>query len=135
MRKFRLINEGVKRIMIQSLYDLPVSKSNPLIVTVKEEGRTLDQNAAMWPLLERFAQQKAWHVNGKLEYLTAEDWKDLLTAAFKNQANRIATGIDGGVVILGARTSKMTKPEFSDFLEFIHATAAEIGVELFAEAA
>lgn len=130
MPRFRLVNEGVKRLMLSSLVNLPVSETNPLIVTVKEEGRTLDQNAAMWPLLECFSRQKTWHVNGKLEYLSAEDWKDLLSAAFKNQANRIATGIDGGVVILGSRTSKMTRPEFSDFLEFIHATAAEIGVEL-----
>lgn len=135
MRKFRLVNEGVKRLMLQALADMPVSEASPLIVTVKEEGRTLDQNAAMWPLLEAFSVQKTWHVNGKLEYLSAEDWKDLLSAAFKNQANRIATGLDGGVVILGSRTSKMTKPEFYDFLEFIHATAADIGVELFAEAA
>ena len=36
----------------------------------------------------------------------------------------------GGVVLLGQRTSKFTKAQFSDWVEFLYATAALRGVKL-----
>ena len=39
-------------------------------------------------------------------------------------------GLDGGMVMLGARTSTMSKREFSEWLEFLHATAVDRGIEL-----
>ena len=39
-------------------------------------------------------------------------------------------GLDGGVVMLGQRTSKFGKKEFSEWLEFLHATAAAREVDL-----
>jgi hypothetical protein len=133
--RFRIVNQAVKAYMLQVIQSVVPSEDSPMVVSVKEEGRSLDQNAAMWPILEAFATQKKWVVNGKECYLTADDWKDILTAAFKKETNRIATGIDGGLVILGMRTSKMGKKEFSEFLEFLHATAAEMEIELLREAA
>jgi hypothetical protein len=40
-------------------------------------------------------------------------------------------GLNGGVVMLGLRTSRMSKREFSEYLEFLHATAAERGVRIY----
>jgi hypothetical protein len=57
--------------------------------------------------------------------MDAEDWKHVLTAAFRQETARLAMGLGGGVVMLGSRTSKMNKREFSEFLEFINAVAAE----------
>jgi hypothetical protein len=39
-------------------------------------------------------------------------------------------GLDGGVVMLGRRTSKFTKAQFSEWIEFLYATAAARGVRL-----
>lgn len=130
MRKYRLVNDQVKVNLMNEILNLEASYEHPWVITIKPETRTLDQNAALWPLLQTLSEEKQWTVNGQMQYLSPEDWKDLLTAAFRNQANKIAVGLDGGVVILGSRTSTMTKPEFSDFLEFIHATAADLGVDL-----
>ncbi len=99
-------------------------------VTVGEPSRTLDQNAAQWPILQAFAAQLQWPVNGRMEWLIDEEWKDLLTAAFKQETARVAPGLDGGMVLLGQRTSKFGKKQFSDWLEFLHATAAARGVDL-----
>lgn len=104
-------------------------------VTVSEPTRTLEQNAAQWPILEAFAEQLEWPVNGRMVKMSDEEWKDVLTAAFRRETARLAMGLDGGVVMLGMRTSKMGKREFSDWLEFLHATAAARGVELEREAA
>jgi ABC-type Fe3+ transport system substrate-binding protein len=65
--------------------------------------------------------------------LEPEEWKDLLSAAFKGEAMRLAMGLNGGVVMLGLRTSKMGKRQFSEFLEFLHATAADRGVVVYPE--
>ena len=99
-------------------------------ITVSEPNRSLSQNAAQWPILEAFSEQLAWPVNGRMERMSKEEWKDVLTAAFRGENPRLAAGLNGGVVMLGQRTREFTKPEFSDWLEFLHATAADRGVEL-----
>lgn len=104
-------------------------------VTVAEPTRSLEANAAQWPILQAFADQLKWPVNGSMESLTAEEFKDILTAAFKRETVRVAMGLDGGMVMLGARTSQMGKREFSEWLEFLHTTAALRGVELEYQAA
>lgn len=98
-------------------------------VTIQPPPRTLDQNAAQWPILEAFSRQLLWPVNGVLVHMPADDWKDLLTAAFQRET-RMAAGLNGGFVMLGARTSHMPKRTFSEYLDFLKATAAERGVEL-----
>lgn len=99
-------------------------------VTVGEANRSLDQNAAQWPILQAFAAQLQWPVNGEMVWMTDEEWKDVLTAAFKRETVRVAMGLDGGMVMLGQRTSKFGKKQFSEWLEFLHATAALRGVDL-----
>lgn len=99
-------------------------------VTIAEPSRTLDQNSAQWPILEAFSKQLEWPVNGQFVKLSADDWKTLLTAAFRQEGQQMALGLNGGVVFLGMRTSKMLKKEFSEYLEFLHATAALRGVVL-----
>lgn len=100
------------------------------VVTLGEPTRNLEQNAAQWPILQAFADQIQWPINGRMEWLTPDEWKDVLTAAFKRETVRVAMGLDGGMVMLGARTSKFAKKEFGEWLEFLHATAADREVDL-----
>jgi len=104
------------------------------VVTIKEPTRNLDQNALMWVLLEAFSQQLLWPVNGAMVKLEPEEWKDLLSAAYRQESQRVAMGLSGGMVMLGLRTSKMGRREFAEFIEFIQATAADRGVALEREA-
>jgi hypothetical protein len=97
------------------------------IVTVAEPNRTLDQNAAQWPYLEGFAQQKELCINGAMVTGTRDDWKDVLTGCH-NGETRMAV-FDGRVIMLPQRTSKMGKKVFSDWMEFLVAMAAQSGVE------
>ena len=100
------------------------------VVTVAEPSRNLDQNSAQWPILQAFTDQLEWPVNGAMVTMQPEEWKDVLTAAFRRETVRVAMGLDGGMVMLGQRTSKFSKREFSDWLEFLNATAAIRGVKL-----
>lgn len=124
---FVLAHPEARRRAMSAVADAPAG----YVVTIKEPSRSLDQNAAQWPILEAFAQQLLWPVNGSMVKLEAEEWKDLLTAAFQREHVRVAMGLNGGMVILGMRTSKMGKKRFSEWLEFLWATAADRGVVVY----
>lgn len=125
-RTYALVHDIARKRAEQDVHTAP----DGYIVTVAEPTRSLDQNAAQWPILQAFADQLEWPVNGRMVRMSDEEWKDVLTAAFRRETARLAMGLDGGVVMLGMRTSKMSKREFGDWLEFLHATAAARGVEL-----
>lgn len=93
------------------------------VVEVKEPTRNLEQNALMWALLADLERQIDWHG----VKLTAEEWKDLLSAGLVK--SRVVPNIEGnGFVILGQRTSKMSKREFADLITLIQAFGDERGV-------
>jgi hypothetical protein len=96
-------------------------------VAISEPTRSLDQNAAQWPYLAGFAQQKQLCINGVMEWATDEDWKDVLTGCWKGEMRMAA--FDGRVIMLPQRTSKMGKKVFSSWMEFLVAMAAQSGVE------
>lgn len=89
--------------------------------------RSLEQNAKMWAMLGDVSAQVEWPVDGKLQRLTPEDWKDILTAGL-HKSQRVAQGVDGGFVMLGQRTSKMKVGEMVELIEFIQWFGAEKGV-------
>ena len=120
---FRLVHAEARRRSAQACLDAPDGH----IVTVQEPSRTLDQNAAQWPYLEGFAQQKQVCINGVMVKATQDDWKDILTGCHAGET-RMAV-FDGRVVMLPQRTSKMGKKVFSDWMEFLVAMAAQSGVE------
>jgi len=93
-----------------------------MVVEVREPNRTLEQNAKLWAALTDLAEQVDWHGNR----LTAEEWKDVMSAALKRQ--KVVPGIDGGFVVLGQRTSRMSKREFGDLIELIQAFGVDRGV-------
>lgn len=125
-RTFIMAHNQARRNAIQAVHDAPEGWA----VTVSEPARNLDQNAAQWPILQAFADQLQWPVNGRMERLTPDEWKDILTCAFKRESVRVAMGMDGGMVMLGQRTSQFSKREFGEWLEFLRATAAEREIEL-----
>lgn len=86
-----------------------------LHVEVRAETRSTAQNRMLWSCLGDIARQVEWHG----QQLDAEAWKDMATAALKRQ--RVVPGIDGGFVVLGQRTSKMTRAELSELVDFLHA--------------
>lgn len=88
-----------------------------------KDTRSLASNRKMWSCLSDIASQVKWTVNGVVTLISAEDWKDILSASLKREG-RIAAGIDGGFVMLGQRTSKMKVQEMCDLIEVIYAFGA-----------
>lgn len=125
-RTYKLVHAEARRRAQQDVATAP----DGWCVTVSEPTRSLDQNAAMWPILQAFADQLQWPVNGQMVWMTADEWKDVLSAAFRRESVRVAMGLDGGMVMLGSRTSKFGVREMSEFIEFLHATAVARDVDL-----
>ncbi len=90
---------------------------------LREPTRSDVQNRRMWAMLNDVSRQVIWHG----VRLRPEEWKDVFSAALKRQ--KVVPGIDGGFVVLGARTSKMTISEMVDLQELMSAFGAERGVK------
>lgn len=106
---------------------LSVGHAVECIVRPVKSRRGLLSNAKMWAMLADISAQVPWPVNGQMQKLDAEDWKSLITAAAK-QESRVAMGLNGGAVMLGVSTRKMTIQQMSDVIEQLYAFGAEKGV-------
>ena len=93
-------------------------------VEIKPATRSLDQNAALWAALSDIANQTEWHGIK----LSPEEWKDLLSAGLV-KAKVVPNMTGDGFVILGQRTSKMTKRQMGDLLDLVYAFGTERGVK------
>lgn len=93
-------------------------------VEFRAPRRSNDQNALMWSLLTQISRQIKWCD----EYLSPEDWKDLLTAALRGA--KFVPGINPGTIVpLGMRTSQMSSAQISELIESIIAFGTEKGVK------
>lgn len=91
-------------------------------LSVKPKTRSTAQNSRMWAMLSEVAAQVVWH--GRK--LTPDEWKHVFSASLKRQD--VVPGLDGGFVVLGQATSKMTIAEMGELMELISAFGAERGV-------
>lgn len=97
-------------------------------VEIKPRTRTLAQNDMMWSILTDISRQVEFIVNGALVRVEPEEVKDILTAGLRRET-RMAMGIDGGMVLLGQRTSKMNVRQMTELIELAYAFGNEKGVE------
>ena len=89
-----------------------------MVVKVEQEKRSLAQNARLWAMLTDISRQVDWY--GRK--LTPEEWKHVFSASLKKQD--VVPGLDGGFVVLGLSSSKMTKAEMSDLQTLMEAFGA-----------
>jgi hypothetical protein len=90
-----------------------------LIVTIKEPTRSMEQNAKMWAMLHEVSLQVDWYG----QKLTDHEWKDVFSAALKRQ--KVVPGLDGGFVVCGQSTSRMSKRQMADMIILMHAFGSE----------
>ena len=102
--------------------DSALQGSRRWVLTIRPETRSLQQNARLWAMLTDISQQVDWY--GRK--LSPENWKHVFSAALKKQD--VVPGLDGGFVVLGLSTSKMTVGEMAELQELMEAFGAENGV-------
>lgn len=90
-----------------------------MVVEVRPETRSLEQNARLWAMLEDIARQVDWYG----QKLTKDEWKDVFSASLKR--TKVVPGLDGGFVVCGQSTSKMTIAEMCELQELMEAFGAQ----------
>lgn len=99
-----------------------------LVVTIKEETRTEEQNRLLHPLLTDISKQCEWM--GKKR--TMLQWKVIMVSAHAiatGQPAEMVIGIEGEVVNLRESTAAMSKRRFSSLVEYVLAWGANNGVK------
>jgi len=93
-----------------------------MVVEVRPETRSLEQNARLWAMLADISKQVEWYGHR----LTPDEWKDVFSASLKR--TKVVPGLDGGFVVCGQSTSKMTIAEMCELQELMEAFGAQKGV-------
>lgn len=117
---FELRSPTHQQNAIQAIQQVLPSYDKPIIVTIQDRTRSLQQNKMLWSCLGDVSRQVNWH--GR--WLDAESWKCIFSAALKKQD--VVPNLSGdGFVVLGQSTSKMRVSEFGELLELIQAFGTE----------
>ena len=94
------------------------------IVNIRPETRSSEQNNLLWALLSDVSRAKP---DGRTH--TPDVWKCLFMQAC-GHAVQFEVGLDGRPFPLGFRSSRMTKDQMTDLIEFILQYCAEKGVHV-----
>lgn len=92
------------------------------VVAIREAKRTLDQNARFWAMLSDISRAKP---EGRMH--TPEVWKSLAMHAC-GHAVRFEQGLDGDPFPVGFRSSRLTKRQMGDLIDFLGSYGGEHGV-------
>lgn len=92
------------------------------VVTIKKGDRTLDQNAKFYAMLTDVSLSKP---QGRSH--TPEVWKALFMSACGHQV-QFAEGLSGEPFPVGFRSSRLSKHQMSELIEFMYAWGSEHGV-------
>ncbi len=123
-RVFILRDDQIKRHAFAAIEEW-IGRGVLLELSVKqhEVKRNLDQNSKLHAAIQDVAEQVQWAG----EWLDVESWKRLFSAALHGQ--KVMPALDGtGFVVINKRTSRMTKAECSELIDFVVAFGTERGV-------
>jgi hypothetical protein len=114
-----LRGEHQRRLAHQLIDHAPVDA----VVKVSAAKRSDDQNAKMWAMLSDISRAKP---EGRMHI--PEVWKCIFMAALGHEV-KFEMGLDNQPFPIGFRTSRLTKPEMSDLIEFIYAYASKHNIK------
>lgn len=96
-----------------------IADGKRLTLELRPEKRSDAQNRRLWSMLTDISEQVDWHGHR----LTTEEWKDVFSAALKR--TKVVPGLDGGFVVCGQSTSRMTKAEMAELQTLMEAFGAQ----------
>lgn len=131
----------MKQYIIRGVTDIPracqwlsnwlvkgLQAGKPIIIKLTYESRTEAQNRKMWPMLSCFVTSKVNWPAGSGIIPPKEDWKVLFVSAYNKDTSRMVIGLAGEIVNFNTSSKGLTKPQFSELIEFIYAEGCERGV-------
>ena len=94
------------------------------VITFRKPGRTIPQNDRMWAMLTDVAKQVEH--NGRR--WTPDQWKQLFMNACGHEAH-FMPGLSGEPFPAGFRSSKLSKEQMGELMDFIDAWGTQQGVK------
>lgn len=92
------------------------------VVNIREESRSGEQNSRFWAMLSDVSRSKP---QGRT--MTPERWKAVFLQSFGHQV-QFENDLEGRPFPIGHSSSRLTKGQMSDIMEFISAWGSENGV-------
>ena len=114
-----LRGEHQRRLAHQLIDKAPINA----VVKVSAAKRSDDQNAKMWAMLSDISRTKP---EGRAHI--PEVWKCIFMAALGHEV-KFEMGLDNQPFPIGFKTSKLTKSQMSDLIEFIYAYASKHNIK------
>jgi len=93
------------------------------VVTIREQARSGEQNSLFWAILSDISRAKP---EGRRH--TPEVWKQLAMHAC-GHLTQFEMGLDGQPFPTGFRSSRLSKSQMSDLIEWLYAYGSEHGVK------
>jgi putative recombination protein ninB len=127
-KQFFLRSNQVRLNCIEFIKELPTDDKKPLVVKIQPMTRSLEQNSKLHALLSDISENATW--DG--EKLDIYAWKNLLVSAHSiatGEQSKIVRGIEGELVNIRERTSKMSNRRLSSLIDYILAWGVENGVK------
>ena len=130
-KKFtRIITRKNKRDVFALVWDV-VSKlleaNDSIYIEVREKTRTLEQNAKLHAMLRDISQQATYQG----DRMDIDGWKNLFVSGHTiatKEPYKFVIGLEGELVNVRERTSKMGVRRLASLIEYVGAWAAENGV-------
>ena len=114
----RLVGDSQRQLACKLIMAAPPMAT----VKISPENRTTDQNALLWALLSDVSRSKP---GGRK--MTPEAWKAVMMNAC-GHAVQFEIGLSGEPFPMGFRSSRLTKKQCGDLIDFISAWGSENGV-------
>ena len=124
--RFRLVNAKVRANAICAVHAAPEGYD----VVISEPRRTLPQNALLHAILTDVVEQARHPITNVP--LSLETWKVLLLKEFGHEV-AIVPSLDGSEAIAVGQTRHLKESECREFITFVEAKGAELGVRFTAD--
>lgn len=129
-KKFYLRSEQIKSNLIDAIRSIPVNQDKPMVIEIKEQGRSLPQNALFHSICGELA-KSGFKFAGKERNLEA--WKVILISGHSKATEgdgEVVAGIEGELIALRESSSKMSVKRMVSLVEYAQAYCAMSGIKL-----
>ncbi len=128
-KHFFLTTPQVQLNAMRFIEQLPTCAERPLMVTIQEKTRSLEQSALLHALFGELAIKAKWQG----ERLTPEQWKVLMISAHTiatGEPCKLTVGLEGEMVNLRESSAKMSVKRMNSLIEYIYAWSAQNNIAL-----
>lgn len=129
-KKFNLRSEQIKSNLIEAIIAIPASQDKPMVVEIKQPGRSLPQNALFHSICGEMA-KSGFKFAGKERSLEA--WKVILISGHSKATEgdgEVVAGIEGELIALRESSAKMSVKRMVSLVEYAQAYCSMVGIKL-----